>query len=447
MRQIKATFTAAVLAAVAISTPAHAERFSLTTEGSAAYYAVTLDANIYIHSARIGLADLRVRNSANELLPYTLETPPAEATEIRTIRDVPWFPLPATAREQEQGLPLGVTIGRDGALRAVTKPVKPNAAGTWVLDLSQLQQQVTAVLVGLSGDDFQGGVEVQASNDLQSWRGIGRAQLLRLSRNGTVLSQERIELARANARYLRLIWQGTPPTRPKLQVETITSGVKAPIALRWRDDIPSAQASDGSYLFDSGGQFPAERIRVRLPQINTVAQATLWSRTNEQTAWREVSNLRLYRLAGPDGEQQNEPIVIRPNGDRFWKLSVDSRTGGLGSGTPVMAIGWRPSVLTFVARGTPPFLLTVAETGDGPAAVGRSELLVGDAPSVGNASILAMSASPLSPIASVDPDPGFKRRMMLWAGLFGAVAVLALMAWKLFRAMGTHPLPEKEDAP
>lgn len=59
---LMAALLPSLLSSLLLPLPARAERFALATDRDAAYYAVTLDADVYAHSTRPGLADLRVRN-------------------------------------------------------------------------------------------------------------------------------------------------------------------------------------------------------------------------------------------------------------------------------------------------------------------------------------------------------------------------------------------------
>lgn len=438
-----------------LPTLAQAERFALATEGSAAFYAVTLNADVYTHSQRADLADLRVRNGAGEPVPYVLDIPAAEVAEARTLHEVPWFALPA--RTRRESAPLGVVIGPDGALRAGTSSTATTDGETaaWLVDVSRLREPVSALVIGLNEadkpGDYRGDVEVSASDDLRHWTRAGGAQLLRASRAGGVLAQDRIELDRVRARYLRLQWRDAPPAATRVQAETVAAAPPGAAAtFQWHEDVVATQPTGGAeYLFDAGGRFPAERVRIRLPQPNTVVTGTLWSRPDAQVAWRPVGVMKLYRLAAPatagkpDEEQQSAPIVIPRSTDRFWRLTLNGGQGALG-GMPVLALGWRAATVTFVARGGPPFALAVGEppprTGDaGPAP--RADLLVGASPVIGAARITAMEASPPAP---AEPDPERRRRLILWSALLGAVGLLATMAWRLARTIGKPPAAPRD---
>ncbi len=325
----------AAAAALCWSAPAGAERFELTGAPGAPYYAVTLGAEVYAHSRDAGLADLRILNGDGEPVPFSIDRPRDAAPQARTLQTVRWFAAPA----EEDGKPgtAGVVLGTDGVLRA-TGPLPAQAsARAWLLDLSPLRDTVTAVVVGLPAAEFQGEVSVQASDDLQHWRPVTRATLFHLANQGSTLVQDRIELAGVHAKYLRLTWQGKPPVPDAVRVE-LASGMPAAPAdsdIQWRTGLAPVQVpATGDYLFDTGGAFPVERVKVRLPQTNTVVQATLSARANARAPWRPVTSARLFRLAGVGGrgEQESPPMVVPATGERYWRLQVDTRSGGLGAG-------------------------------------------------------------------------------------------------------------------
>uniref|UniRef100_UPI0018D0E052 DUF3999 domain-containing protein n=1 Tax=Ralstonia solanacearum TaxID=305 RepID=UPI0018D0E052 len=355
------------VAALSLSAPAWAERFALTGAPGASYYAVTLGADVYAHSRDAGLADLRILNGDGEPVPFAIETPRDAAPQARTLREVRWFATPAD-EDSPPGTP-GVVLGTDGVLRATGPAPAQASARAWLLDLSPLREAVTAVVVGLPAVEFQGGVSVQASDDLQHWSPVTRAALFRLTNQGSTLVQDRIELAGVHARYLRLTWQGKPPAPDTVRVELAAGApaVPADSGIQWRAGLAPAQVPGaGDYLFDTGGVFPVERVKIRLPQTNTVVQATLSARADARAPWRPVTSVRLFRLAGAggQGEQESPAIVVPATGERYWRLQVDTRSGGLGAGAPALSIGWRPATVTYAARGNVPFVLAVGEVAE-----------------------------------------------------------------------------------
>ncbi|KUY86247.1 hypothetical protein WS50_30460 [Burkholderia territorii] len=418
-----------------------AERFSLELDGSAAYYQLTVPQAVYAASRRGDLGDVRIFNGAGEPVPYSLDAPAAAAVPpSRT--PVHWFPLPP-ARADDGHAPLGVSVAPDGSLRAaITAPARAKHAADLV-DLSHADGEVDALLVHVSDDSYQGRVAVEASDDLRNWRSLGSTQLLKVGRGGDMLVQDRIALEGTGPRYLRLDWLDGAPSIASIETETRPHDARtadsAAVPRQWREAAHvRAGSAPGEYLFDTDGAYPVDRVRIDLPQPNTVARATLQSRPDAQTPWRDVAGAALFRLQGKGGEQRNPPLAFAPNPDRAWRIVVDMRNGGLGGGQPSVTVGWHPAALTFVARGTPPFTLGVGNASLPSSAVGRDALLVGMAPEVRPARVgaaLGVSAAPAE--AATDHDA--IRRYVLWGALVVAVGVLGTIAWRLARGgSNTH---------
>ncbi|RKT99954.1 DUF3999 domain-containing protein [Burkholderia sp. Nafp2/4-1b] len=417
-----------------------AQRFALDLDGSAAYYQLTVPQAVYAGSRRDDLGDVRIFNGAGEPVPYSLDAPAAAAVPpSRT--PVHWFPLPP-ARTDDGQTPLGVSVAPDGSLRAaVTAPARAKHAADLV-DLSHADSEVDALLVHVSDDSYQGRVTVDASDDLRNWRSLGSTQLLKVGRGGDMLVQERITLEGTAPRYLRLDWVDGAPAIGSIEIETRPRDARtadtAAVPRQWRDAAHvRAGGTPGEYLFETDGAYPVDRVRIDLPQPNTVARATVQSRPDAQAAWRDVAEAVLFRLQGKGGEQRNPPLAFPSNPDRAWRIVVDMRNGGLGGGQPAVAVGWHPAALTFVARGTPPFTLGVGNASLPSSAVSRDALLVGMAPEVRPARVGAALPASAVPVESADTDA--TRRYVLWGALVVAVGVLGTIAWRLARGGGDTP--------
>jgi len=426
-----------------------ANQFALDLDGQAAYYAVVLPREVYAASLRNDLADLRILNGAGEPVPYSLETPHAvqPPQQPPVLRSVKWFPVPPSEsgdQGAQLGAPLGVTIAADGSLRAAVTTVPPQRAvrDADLVDIGPPSGRVGALLVHLGKDNYQGRVSLDASDDLRSWERVTDTPLLKITYGGDMLSQERIELGSLRARYLRLRWLDSAPDVASMEVEEQTVNTSAPRSSapprQWREGI-SAQAgrTAGEYLFETDGAYPVDLLRFSLPQSNTVARLTIFSRNDAQAPWHALTSSLVYRLQGKSGEQESQspPLEIAANTAREWRIAVDMRGGGLGSGPLTVAVGWRPALLTFVARGTPPFALAVGNASLGSNAVSRSELMIGAASNIATARVgAALSVPPLEPPAApIKTDTDAKRRYILWGALLLAVGVLGAMAWRLSR--------------
>jgi hypothetical protein len=266
------------------------------------------------------------------------------------------------------------------------------------------------------------------------------AQLLKITYGGDTLAQERIELGNLHARYLRLRWLDAAPDIASMDVEEQTVNTSAPKSsappMQWREGISARPGNTpGEYLFETDGAYPIGLLRLSLPQSNTVARVTIFSRADAQAPWRTLTSSVVYRLQGKAGDQESPPLEIAANTAREWRITVDMRGGGLGAGPLTVAAGWHPALLTFVARGSPPFALAVGNASLMSTAVSRSELMIGATSNLATARVgAALSVPPPEPpVVSVTKDTDAKRRYILWGALLLAVGALGTMAWRLSR--------------
>jgi hypothetical protein len=422
-------------AADATQPGAFSHRFALDLVGQAAYYAAVLPPAVYAASARSDLGDLRVLNGAGEPVPYSFEAASSSA-QASVRRPAKWFPLPVAAGGK-QAVPAGLSVASDGTLHLSPGTVSPQTRDTDLVDTGADGARISALLIDLREASYQGRVSVEASADLRNWESVGEAQLLKVQYGGDTLLQQRVELDRPVARYLRLHWLDRAPDVAAVEVEAAGPRPEPePNAREWRDGVAARSSGvAGEYFFDSGGAYPVDRVTFALPQPNTVVHAALYSRSDSNSPWHEVAQTTLYRLVGSSGEQRSGPIEIGPDTDRQWRLVVDTRNGGLGSGALTAGFGWRPGTLMFVARGAGPFSIAVGNGELESAAAPRDGLLVGASPAVAMARVGAQLPA-LPARESVVAARAALRRFVLWSALVFAVGVLATIAWRLMRQPG-----------
>ncbi|WP_144143420.1 DUF3999 domain-containing protein [Paraburkholderia sp. BCC1884] len=447
---LKLTGWYCALVAVLASSPTFAadefaQRFALQLGGGAAYYNLTLPAAVYAASQRSDLGDLRVLNAAGEPVPYALDAPGEAPRAPSTLHPASWFSLPPPEPGSTAGTP-GVAIGADGSLHATAAPPARQQHDTDLIDLGPPPRanRVSALLVHLRDDNYQGRVTVDASDDLRHWQPAGGAQLLKVSYNGSTLSQDRIELDGARGRYLRVHWLDGSPYVESLDMEVQATGAdrmaRGDAQRAWREGIAAhAGPKAGEYYFATGGSYPVDRLRLNLPQPNTVTPAVVYSRPSLDAPWREVASATLFRLHNGDVEQTNPSLELAPDTDRQWRVMIYTRNGGIGNGDLSISAGWRPATLTFVAQGDAPFTLAVGSAGAASAAVSRADLHL-------EASAVAATAHLGDPIfvtpdqdgTAAGKDSGLQRRYWLWGALVLAVGSLAAIGWRLARGMRVH---------
>ena len=463
---------------VAASTAAAGERprdfaygSMLEVTGKQALYEATLPAAAYRGVARADLADIRVFNGAGEVVSYawyprrTSETEPQESVALTL------FPLKGEAGTSVEGLSIRVRRGAGGqsSIDVTSKDTRASAGRRtigYLVDLTGFDRALRAIDLDWQAlpEGFAGQLRVDAGDDLASWRTlVAAAPLVSLQVGDQRLEQKRIELPGQKARYLRLSWvaQGAEASRPELKsVRGDFVGKSIETTREWITLEPGKAAKPGEYLFDLRGHFPADRVRLHLPEANTVVRIELLVRERSDEPWRPVGRGVAYRLQRDDAEIASPEIVIGSASERYWLLRVDQRGGGLGSGLPRLEAGWIPHRLVFAARGEPPFQLAYGNRNAKPAAHAIDTLIPGyrderdakvRAAKAAVEQTINVSSARMLEERELGGESRLKevidwKRWSLWGALILGVAVLGVMAWRLVRQLGPGSARPGSDA-
>lgn len=396
----------------------------------------------YEGSVRPHLADLRVFNALGETVPHAFV--PRAAPDAAQAKAVPlrFFPLHGSRDSSAQelvivtertanGSVVRVRSGQDGARRGAVVVGYLVDAGERKPALQTLELDWKP-----AGNGFSGSLRVEGSDDLSSWTTlVSAAPLLSLEFGGQRLEQKSVELHTARQRYLRLSW---PAGQPPLALTALTGRpgtTQVEPSRRWKALDVTAGRKAGEYRFDLGGRLPLDRLRIGLPEANTLVAVEILSREREEDAWQVVARAVVYRLTRDGIETWSPPIAVHGSA-RYWMLRVDQKGGGIGAGLPKLEAGWVPEQLVFVARGTPPFQLAYGNAQAQAAAYPIDSVVPGwrsDEP------LRAAQARVGEPRAMAGPSalharPDYKT-WMLWAALAAGVAILAWMAWQLSKQL------------
>ena len=436
----------------------------LQADGQEALYEVALPASAYRGVVRADLADVRIFNGAGEGVPHAWR--PRRMAGIETAKPVvlTLFPLRAEAGVDVDAISIRVRRGPGGRSSIDVTSTAPGARKGaekrivgYLVDLTALDRALRAVEFEWRPvpDGFAGKLRVDASDDLGSWRNlVAAAPLVNLEVAGQRLQQRRVELPQQKVKYLRLSWvpQGTSAAFPDLVTangEPVEKMVEA--AREWMQVEPEKGEKPGEYLFDLRGHHPIDRVRLHLPEPNTIAQVELLTRDKSDQPWRPLSRSAFYRLRRGETEIASPELTVGLSTDRYWLLRVDQRGGGIGTGSPKLEAGWVPHSLVFAARGAPPFQLAYGNRDAKPAGYPIETLIPGyrdaDAPRIRAAKAGAQQTINVSSARSLEQQVlgGEARleeavdwkRWSLWGALILGVVILGAMAWRLARQIDT----------
>ncbi|MGO9934109.1 MAG: DUF3999 domain-containing protein [Steroidobacteraceae bacterium] len=338
----------------------------VSPERVAAAYRISLPLTVYQYTAQEDLADLRVFNAEGIVVPFSLSRPTEQAATHQASVPLPVFPLHEGARVVIDGV--RVTINSPGAavnLQTQNGTTSVAYVSQYILDGRVPDTSISALELAWpeTAAEYSGRLRIEASDDLGSWRTVAQgAPIANLRANGQAIIENRVTFSPAKAKFWRLSWLGTAPTFELSSV--LAEPADSPFEPVWATlDVVGVRdpANPTEYIFDLGAHPPASRVNVLLPDANSVLDVALSSRRVLQSPWRPVTHAGFYRIKTADGEQQNSPIKISVDSDRYWQARIVN-SGGLPQAPLRLHVEWVPNEVIFLAQGQGPFQLVYGNT-------------------------------------------------------------------------------------
>jgi hypothetical protein len=406
------------------------------TPGTA--YHFTLPLEVYSKVTHEDLRDLRVFNARGEVVPYELQEPPLQPATRPKGPSLPLFPLRADARATLNGV--RVTVHAEGAavdLQTGATSPDSHVIASYVLDGRDFPQSLSGLQLQWppGAPEYSGNIRVEASDDLGSWRLVkSDVPVVNLRTGGLELVQNLLEFPSTKAKFWRLTWLGK--TAPfELTGVIACATLDRPIAPRSTLTVSGSHINkqDSELTFDLGAKLPVTQVNMALPESNSVLKIELLSRARASDAWHSITQGEFYRVSAGPSDHRNEPIRVPTNFDRFW-LARQLQPGGP-IGSVKLEATWDAVDLVFLAQGPGPFLLAYGNASASQSAVALDPLLKG----VGVIPARAGAPHELGGTDRLRPPPKTVPWKMaaLWTALGLGVLLLAWMAYRLSRELGT----------
>jgi len=422
--------------------------YELTVDKFGSLYKITLPEDIYQHVTRPDLGDLRVFNNHGELVPYMLQHRQSDIVKAPEQLSLPFFPVFQPKGKSDEPLSLNFKTNAAGAIIMVTGKTdaeETSKISAYLIDASNIKKTISELQLQWEGVDlnFITTVKVSYSPDLTNWRTLVHAATLTEMRYGNhKLEQRRIHLPLRQAPYLRLSWAAG---ETDVHITAVWGTAINEALARQRRVLTLAGVRDADNLkafdFDSNGVFPADRVNVRLTQINSLIQAVVKSRADADSPWHERCRGLFYNLRMNQTKLKNPVFSSALTSDRYWRLEILSDTGGMGNSAPRMELGWMPDELIFLARGESPFTLAFGNAEMRPPSSTDSLLVEPLQNKTKPAAFIRPAhikerielggASKLIPL----PPPVPWKQWLLWGILIAGVVFLGFMAWNLYQQM------------
>lgn len=450
-------WSSAMAPAVAQPSPVSASEFAygirMTPKETLAVHTALLPDAVYRGSVGRDLADIRVFNADGQPLTHAVRSLPRPPAAPSVTHPLPWFVLPedpGTPSGQPSATSLRIERDEKGAVIdlqvASSGTPEPDAGGplptTYLVDLRGISAPVSGLRVQLAGGggDYTAPVSVDVSEDLTEYRrNVSRQTLVSLRYGDKHVHREDVALPQPGASFVRLRFAHPPPTA----LAAVAAVITPPAASAARHVVRLAGTADpeapGRYRFDAGGDLPVDRVRVRLPEDNTVVAGALYrvGASGAPTGTQQpVLRDTFYRVVQGGERFDNDSVSISRRRGRHWVLELDAAGAGLGQAMPVLELTRVPDQLLFVGRGAAPYLLAYGHHGADPSAFEARSLLevlpTSQREGLADTSVELGTQEPLAgPTALVAP-PAY-RHYALWAVLVLGVLALLAVAVRLAR--------------
>ncbi len=333
----------------------------LKVESKGSLYQLTLPLSVYEHMKYSNFADIRVYNDEGQVVPYAiLSTRVSARTSAYAL---PFFPIKANDSNINR-LDLQIQNNQRGAIIAVSatgaeKDKSPFQG--YLIDARKIKNKNLQDIVLTWANhrlNWVNKVKVYGSNDMRWWRLYpeGEASLAELHHGGDQVIKNTLPIKKITSNYLYLSW----PDKPLgLNLKVISANVqsKALGELAWLDLKPTAvKDQSGAYRYHTTINIPEQRMQIRLPEENTIAKASVFTRLNNKDKWTLRTTALLFTLNHegeiitndsfpfPSTQAQNFLVRLQPN-------------DALNATMPTLQLGWYPAKLTFIAKGSPPYML------------------------------------------------------------------------------------------
>jgi len=405
-----------------------------------ALYELSTPVSVYRGTSSPDLADICIFNGKGEMVPFSVSTPPPPPVKKSIL--LPHFPIPGKPAPGEK-LSIRVERRSTGEIVTVSQGRTDAPIVAYLVDATVLTEPVESLELEWSNlpEGIIERVSVEASDDLDLWRPVAAATLATLKRDGSIVEQRQIPLSGARARYLRIVQQGRTNVKFTKVVATLSAGAAEPRRERHVVPVTPVPAHPGEYLFDLSGRMPVDRIRILLPERNSIAKGVFFSRPKESDPWVQRLEGVSYRLDTTGGELTSPELPVTVSGDRYWKLKISESGGGAGAAAVKVEVGWAPHRILFLPRGQAPFLLAFGSGRVDTRSVRGADLLSSlpttDPEKVKSVRAEAGEVAALSGEAALKKEISAltKKKLLLWGVLLAGVGVLAWMALRLGRQM------------
>lgn len=425
------------------------------SEGKQSMRQFELPYSILAKVERPDYGDMRIFNSQNQAVPFSITQLEAQSHQNKASYDLRFFRLPNKVSESNK---LRIEFNENSAHFSF------NAGSTKPSDyliIENQHQSDALVAIKLAwqqpNEAFSINVTLEYSDDLQNWQSVNTTTLYALKYLDSELTQNTLPLPYAKqAKYLRLSFQ--PLSNFSLRIEKITGDYQHTTFIQpenWQTVRLEPGDNPNEWLFNTGGFIPVTKIAFEIPNTGLLYRGSLYAKNDSpipktdhpnfkhevkralhrnperhKTDWRYQGAITQYRLITAVGEIASQAMNISTTKERQWKVVLDQPASLLPEQIPNIKIAWQPVVVNFVAQGNPPFQLFFGNASAEPFKSALSPGLNKDAETVNTLTIrpVEQTSKPIKLALNW-------QKILLWLLLSIGVFVMGLMVYQLYVRM------------
>ena len=419
----------------------------LETLGASPWYRVSLPQTVYQGTAWPDLRDVRVFNHAGETVPFTLVAQKTQPVTPQTVA-LRLFPLdisPVPSREE------GRRSGESFVLRSKTgieihlesDDVKTVGQSYLLMLPEEMEDSFSLEQLRLNWNtptgNWQGKASVYVSRDLRYWRTVQEeAPLMELTRDNDRLKMDTIgaslTLSANGNRYLLVILDSQSPALTINSVSAIAES-REPESARIEIGAQEEKVSNDEAVWHWAQPQPLTSLRIDLDDEGVLPVALSW-RSAEKAPWQPLTKTVLYRLNGKRSED------IRLSGQLVEAVRMTTINARLPERMPALS-GARDSYqLVFNTQGKGPYMLAWGNRAAQKADIGLDLLIpaslrktqeIDSLPGAVPQGDVALGGEARLTATSAAEQQSQWKTVLVWGALILGVAVLALMAWRIWR--------------
>lgn len=441
----------AYLLVVAIN--AQAASFSLDKSGQEPLYQTVVPLEVYQAGRSHQLQDLVITNAKGEQVPYALFDD--ETLHPQTELNLNSQTLKAHAVSESQLSNTGsLHIKLNQTTQNASVDIQTNAAGetkkiAYLIDAGEKHPAFKTIRIDWQGNEGKLlTFEVLASDNLKNWHSLGTSVLIKVASDSLI--QNAIEIdGNDTSRYLQIRPADANATVIKqVRAEYLTTRTAVNEVHQQGLDLLQREQDTQHHVinldYEAKGRYPAQLLKVGLPQINTVTSARFYVRNKPSEPWQYLTTSSLYRIEKNGKQSVNPDVQLNSTTARYWRIQFDEANGGLGAENPTLSLAWRPQTIVWNARGNGPFTLSVGENPSVVNVVTVQSLMtdyqvdkVLQLPKASVGALIGETAGTSTKTITKSQDawtsPPDYKSWMLWAGLALGVIILSAMAYSLLK--------------